>query len=67
MNENTDYANEIVGRPILNLERNIMKDLKSNLNSYYYNFTQSYWYFSFGYFTCHELSSFENPNPWDIF
>lgn len=40
-----------------------MKDLKSNLNSYYYNFTQSYWYFSFGYFTCYELSSFENPNP----
>ncbi len=40
-----------------------MEDLRRNLNEYYYVNTQSYWFFSFGYFAYDKLSSFENPNP----
>jgi hypothetical protein len=40
-----------------------MEELRRNLNEYYYVNTQSYWFFSFGYFACNQLSSFENPNP----
>lgn len=40
-----------------------MEELKRNLNEYYYVNSQSYWFFSFGYFACNQLSSFENPIP----
>ncbi len=40
-----------------------MEDLRRNLNEYYYVNTQSYWFFSFGYFAYDQLSSYKNPNP----
>jgi len=44
----------VAEKPQKYFEGDIMKDLRSNLNAYYF-INQSYWFFSFGYFTCHQL------------